>query len=84
MRAKQVWVREQGSQVEIFCGGEIIARHLSSEQRHQVVTQREHHAGIPLGCKPTGKTVIRIQQGAPVVETRSLAAYESLAVGGAQ
>jgi hypothetical protein len=30
-----------------------------------------------------GKTLVHIQQGAPMVERRSLAAYESLA-GGAQ
>ena len=48
-------------------------------RRHQVITQRDHHEDIPLGNKSTGKTLIHIQQSAPVVERRSLAAYESLA-----
>jgi hypothetical protein len=40
-------------------------------------------AGIPLGNRTAGKTLVHIQQGAPVVERRPLAAYESL-VGGAR
>ena len=44
----------------------------------------EHHQGIPLGSPRTGKTLIHIQQSAPVVEQRPLAAYESLAMGGAR
>jgi hypothetical protein len=50
--------------------------------RPQVVTQSEHHQGIPLGSPRTGKMLIHIQQGAPVVEQRPLEAYESLATGG--
>ena len=53
--------------------------------RHQVITRREHHEGIPLGAGNSGgKTLIHIQQSAPVVERRSLSAYESLAAGGGQ
>src|ERR1043165_7566412 len=48
-------------------------------QRHQIVTQNEHHQGIPLGAPRAGKTLIHIPQGAPVVEQRPLEAYESLA-----
>jgi hypothetical protein len=47
-----------------------------------VVTRCEHHEGIPLGNKQTGKMLIHIQQSAPVVERRSLDAYESLGAGG--
>src|SRR6185437_1390742 len=46
------------------------------------VARSEHHEGIPLGNKQTGKTLIHIQQSAPVMERRSLNAYESLAAGG--
>jgi transposase len=74
---REVWVREHGHEVEVRCGAEIIARHVPSARRHQVVTQSEHHTGIPLGSSPSGKTLIHVQQGAPVVETRSLAAYEA-------
>ena len=30
-------------------GPERIARHAQAERRHQVITRREHHEGIPLG-----------------------------------
>src|SRR5947208_8127150 len=79
---KEVWVREQGRDVEVRCGAELIARHAPAVRRHQVVTRSEHHEGIPLGNKHTGKMLIHIQQSAPVVERRSLDAYESLAAGG--
>jgi len=79
---KEVWVREQGRDVEVRYGAERIALHRPAATRHQVITQKEHHQGIPLGAARTGKTVIHIQQGAPVVEQRPLEAYESLAMGG--
>jgi hypothetical protein len=79
---KEVWVREQERDVEVRCGAELIARHAPAVRRHQVVTRSEHHEGIPLGNKQPGKTLIHMQHSAPVVERRSLEAYESLAVGG--
>lgn len=81
---KPVWVRERGQEVEIHYGAERIAVHAPAAGRHQVVTRSEHHAGIPLGASTTGKTLIHIQRSAPVVETRSLEAYESVATGGLQ
>jgi len=82
---KEVWVREQGGQVEVQCGGERIAVHARAARPHQVVTQPVHHAGIPLGGEGRGgKILIHLREMAPVVEARPLAAYESLAVGGAQ
>lgn len=80
---KEVWVREQDGEVEVRYGAERIAVHAPAAKRHQVVTQSEHHHGIPLGgnSRP-GKTLIHIQQSAPVVEQRPLDAYESLAIGG--
>lgn len=80
---KEVWVREHGSEVEVRYGTERIAMHAPAATRHQVVTQHEHHHGIPLGgSSRPAKTLIHIQQDAPQVEQRSLAAYESLADGG--
>src|SRR2546430_7618295 len=39
--------------------------------------------GLPLGARRAeGKTLIHLRQGAPVVEKRSLAAYERVANGG--
>jgi hypothetical protein len=78
---KEVWVRDHGHYVEVRHGAERIAVHCQAVRRHQVVTQREHHEDIPLGSKSPGKTLIHIQQSAPMVERRPLAAYESLAGG---
>ena len=78
---KEVWVCDHGHHVEVRHGAERIAVHCQSDRRHQVVTQREHHEDIPLGNKSMGKTLIHIQQSAPMVERRPLAAYESLAGG---
>ena len=77
-------MREHGGEVEVRYGAERIALHEQASNRHQVVTQNEHHQGIPLGSPRTGKTLIHIQQGAPVVEQRPLEAYESLAMGGSR
>jgi transposase len=81
---KEVWVREQNGEVEVRYSAERIALHAPALRRHQVVTRSEHHQGIPLGSPSTGKTLVHIQQGAPVVEQRPLAAYETLGMGGAR
>jgi transposase len=81
---KQVWVRERGNDVEVLYGRERIAVHAQARYRHAVVTHAEHHRGIPLGARREHKILIHIQDTAPVVEIRSLAAYESVAVGGAR
>lgn len=82
---KEVWVREQANQVEVHYGSERIAVHARAARRHQVITQRLHHDGIPLGAtNGGGKILIHMREMAPAVESRSLAAYESLAMGGAQ
>lgn len=84
MPARRYGVREHGGEVEVRYGAERIALHGQAANHHQVVTQNEHHQGIPLGNPRTGKTLIHIQQSAPVVEQRPLEAYEGLAMGGAQ
>lgn len=81
---KQVWVREHDGDVEVRCGSERIAVHAQAVRPHQIVTVSEHHHGIPLAGQHTGKTLIHIRQSAPVVENRSLAAYESVALEGAR
>ena len=78
---KEVWVRDHGPYVEVRHGAERIAVHCQAVRRHQVITQCDHHEGIPLGNKSAGKTLVHIQQSAPMVERRPLAAYESLAGG---
>ncbi len=79
---RSVWVRECGNEVEVQYGRERIALHSQSPCKHAVVTQTEHHSGIPLGGRQERKILIRIQDTAPVVEVRPLAAYESVAMGG--
>jgi transposase len=79
---KQVRVRNHGRYVEVRYGAERIALHAQAARHHQVVMLGEHHGDIPLGNEKSGKTLIHIEQSAPVVERRPLAAYESLAGGG--
>jgi transposase len=81
---KQVWVRDQSGEVEVHYGDERIAVHGQARRKHDVITQPEHHRGIPLGARREGKILVRIQDTAPVVEVRPLAAYESAAMGGAR
>ena len=79
-----VWVRERGDQIEVHYGGQSIATHARASGKHQLIRVPEHHHGIPLGASgPSTKILIHIQQAAPVVEVRSLAAYESV-IGGVQ
>ena len=79
---RSVWVRERSSKVEVHYGRERIAAHGQARHKHLVVTQPEHHRGIPLGARQEHKTLIHIRDTAPVVEIRPLAAYESAAMGG--
>jgi transposase len=79
-----VWVRQREEQIEVHYGGQCIAAHRRAPGKHQLVRVAEHHQGIPLGASgPSPKILIHIQQSAPMVEVRSLAAYESV-LGGAQ
>ena len=80
---KEVWVRQQGADVEVHYGDERIATHSRAARRHQVITHAAHHAGIPLGGeRSSGKILIQMRERAPSVEVRPLAAYESAALGG--
>jgi hypothetical protein len=54
-----------------------------AQRKHEVVTFPAHHQGIPLGARRAdGKILAHLRQRAPVVEKRSLLAYESAANGG--
>jgi len=80
---KEVWVRERGAEVEVYCGNERIAVHQQATRKHEVITLRGHHEGIPLGSDGTGrKVLVQIREQAPSVESRPLAAYDQLAMGG--
>lgn len=80
-----VWVRNHEGQIEVHYGAERIAAHPHVVGKHQIVTVPEHHRGIPLGANgPSKKTVVHIAPAAPLVEIRSLAAYENIATGGVQ
>jgi hypothetical protein len=81
---KEVWVRERGGDVEMHFGSQQIAVHTRAPQKHMLTRNPSHHEGIPLGAKEERKTLVHIRATAPVVEIRPLAAYESMAAGGAR
>jgi transposase len=80
-----VWVREKpGGYVEVRHGGHRIAEHGVAPHAHLIVRDEEHHRGIPLNSRTPHKTLVHFRENAPAVQVRSLAAYESAAVGGAE
>ena len=81
---RSVWVHERLGEVEVHYGRERIAAHGKAVRKHGIVTQPEHHRGIPLSSRHERKILIHLQGTAPVVEIRPLAAYESAAIGGAR
>jgi len=82
---KDVWVRELAGEVDVLDGRSRIAMHPRARRKHDVVTFPPHHQGIPLGTRRAdSKILIQVRQSAPVVERRSLLAYESAANGGAR
>lgn len=80
---REVWVREMAGRVEISCDHERIAVHSLCADRYQVLTEPQHHRGIPFHAamhRSPGK--IAIQVGTPSVEVRPLAVYEIVGTGG--
>src|SRR5262249_35303786 len=72
---REVWVRQHRDQVEVRHAADCIALHQRAGRQHQVVTQAEHHAAIPLGNTGRGnKILVHLRETAPVVEIRPLAA----------
>jgi hypothetical protein len=54
--------------------------HGKARRKHEVVTFPPHHQGIPLGTRRAdSKILIQVRRSAPIVESRSLLAYESAA-----
>ena len=80
---KEVWVREMAGEVDVLDGRARIAVHTRARRKHDVVTFPPHHQGIPLGTRRADSNIlIQVRQSAPIVERRSLLAYESAANGG--
>lgn len=82
-----VTVRERQETIEVVKDGATVAVHPLPSARHQVLIQKEHHAGMPYALEAANSTkpMLRIQRPTPEVEMRSLAVYDDLLlVGGAQ
>jgi transposase len=81
----EVSVQAMAGQVEIVRGEERLALHPLCSGAHQQIVVSEHHADIPLSVSSlSGKAKVSIGEVAPikegpVVEVRSLSAYEALA-----
>ena len=79
---QEVLLREADSQLLIHRGGERLAVHLlCSPGTHQTLTVAAHHEGIPLDVSQRGGGKAKIlicarEAHLPVVEVRSLLAYE--------
>jgi transposase len=85
LAGREVGVLERDGALEVHSGGERIATHRCAERKHAIITQHEHHHGIPMSAdRSGGKILVHLREVAPAVEARSLAAYESLAVGDAR
>jgi hypothetical protein len=79
---KDVWVRSRSGDVEGRYGSSAVTQHASAPRKHMAIRKAGRHEGIPLGARQEHKTLVHIRQAAPMVEIRSLAAYESVAVVG--
>ena len=76
-------MRELAEEVDVLDGRARIAVHPKARRKHDVVTFPPHHQGIPLGAqRADSKILIQVRQSAPIVEKRSLLAYESAVNGG--
>ena len=79
----EVLLRESNGELQVHRSGERLAVHpLSTSGSHACVIVTSHHEGIPLGSSlRPGKAKIHVLESArhaPVVQVRSLAAYEQL------
>ena len=80
---KDVWVHERAGRIEIDCGAERIAVHEQRRSSPRCDRTLSITAAFRSGRRSSGdKILIHLRETAPVVEARSLAAYESLAAGG--
>ena len=79
----EVLLRESNGELQVHRSGERLAVHpLSTSGSHACVIVTSHHEGIPLGASlRPGKAKIHVLESArhaPLVQVRSLAAYEQL------
>ena len=82
---QEVTLRATGGELEIWQHGSRLAVHTLGGGKHEVHTVPAHHADLPSSTTtgPGVKNRITILTGAPEVEVRPLAAYETLAGVGA-
>jgi transposase len=80
---RDVWIREIAGRVEIYSGHERLAGHPLCAGRHQVLTEPQHHRGMPFHASPArASATIAIQVSSPQVEVRPLAIYEAVGAAG--
>jgi transposase len=83
LAGREVWIRELAGRVEIYCDHERVASHPVCIERHRVLTQPQHHHGIPFHpSSPRPSHTITIQTRSPQVEVRPLAVYEAIGISG--
>jgi len=79
----EVRITEVLGRLEVYAGGTRVAVHDLCRDRHQVVTDPAHHAGIPLSDAPTAKkpqvTIRLTLDAASPVEVRDLSIYDAFA-----
>ncbi len=80
---RDVWIREIAGRVEISGAHGRLAVHPLCTDRYQVLTQPQHHQGMPFrGPMRLSPAKIAIQVGSPQVEVRPLAVYEAVGAAG--
>jgi len=78
-----VQVQAVGGRLSLYCEGEPIATHEESIGRHQMVTDADHHRGLPVvSSRRPERGKIYLQIAAPEVEARPLERYELCSDGG--
>ena len=71
---------ERNGTLRFYVGGQLIAEHPKSMERHQIVSNKKHFEGIrSTSSRPVGEPTPRyVSQIAPEVSERSLSVYDSL------
>jgi transposase len=80
---RDVWIRQIAGRVEIYSDHERLAAHPLCAERYQVLTEPQHHRGMPFQASlPRSSAAIVIQVSSPQVEVRPLAIYEAVGARG--
>jgi transposase len=85
LAGQQVTLRPTDEHLSVWAGREPVAEHQLDARRFQVITDPDHHVGIPFARDATRrsrKNEVVIVPSAPDVIVRSLWAYEQVAQGG--